>query len=345
MKSKLSLSLVVIFCLSAATTVWAQDPPTSEPVTDTEDSFYKDSPNNDPENPENSDSYEENTEALDEEIEPPLPENIEEKPEVADDAKPESVIEADKEPLPMIRRKRESVEVKKEGTRYINHPNAEKGLIKITKDKTYIYKVETSPQTRASSVRFGLYTPTELENEETGTGFEENYDDNSMPMVIFDYEWQIWRGALGKFGLTAGSGLYVTNGHGRFKNPSLNPGLEPKEVFTFILLPNAVGAVYRMQFMDKQIIVPYASGGGLAFVFSEIRDDDKGPKFGGAFGAYAAGGIALSLNFLEPSSMFDLDREYGINSVYLAAEYRYIVGLSTYDFTSDMINAGLLVEF
>jgi hypothetical protein len=45
-------------------------------------------------------------------------------------------------------------------------------------------------------------------------------------------------------------------------------------------------------------------------------------------------------------SAIQLDREYGINRVYLTAEFRGIVSITqNYDFTSNLINGGLLMEF
>ena len=43
--------------------------------------------------------------------------------------------------------------------------------------------------------------------------------------------------------------------------------------------------------------------------------------------------------------MLELDRDYSINSIYLFGEYRYIAGFGHFDFTTDMINGGVMVEF
>lgn len=267
-------------------------------------------------------------------------EPINETPDITFDE--EDTLDESKEPLPRIQIKREKSEQPiDEEPRFIEHPNASKGLIKITRDRTYIYKVEKSPQTRASSVRFGFVEFNDLENPESGATFFQNYDQTESPYIVVDYEWQVWQSLIGKWGLTAGVGAYFATGHGRFETQTL----EPRENFTFITIPFTGGAVYRMHLWEKQPLIPYGSGGIAAFSFSEIRDDDKGPKFGGALAGYFAVGGAFNMNFLDTWSMLEMDRDYGINSVYLVAEYRRYIGLTDYDFTSDFLNAGFLLEF
>lgn len=238
---------------------------------------------------------------------------------------------------------------KHKGEAQVPHPFAEKGLIRITKDQTYIYKVRESDQRRAASFRVGMFEPTELENPEEagliGSTFEENYDNSSNPAILFDYEWQLWASPIGKFGIKAGSGIYVAQGNGHFTGAD-NEGETPRENFTFIAFPTSLGAIYRAQMRDKQLFVPYADGGITAWGFTELRDDDKGTKFGGALAAYFAGGMAINLTYFDTFSMLQMDREYGINAVYLTLEYRNMVALSDkYDFSGDLLNAGFLMEF
>lgn len=233
--------------------------------------------------------------------------------------------------------------------REVPHPFAEKGLIRITKDRTYIYKVDETDQKRAASFRIGVFNPVNLENPEaqgvTGATFEENYDQATNPAIMFDYEWQLWRAAIGKIGIRAGAGLFIAQGNGHFSS-EINRDRKPREIFTFWAVPSSAGAVYRLQIWDKQLFVPYAEGGGMGIPFGEFRDDDRPPKWGGAFAAYYAAGLAINLTYFDSMSGIQLDREYGINRIYLTAEYRGIVGLSdNYDFSSDLINGGLLMEF
>lgn len=249
------------------------------------------------------------------------------------------------EPMPLIKRQREALEMStKQNNKFIRHPYARKGLIKITKDKTYIYRTKVSDQKNASSLRFGFLEFQQLENPETNLVFTDFYESGNFAFV-FDYEWQIFK-KFGKLGLKVGTGVGVASGNGQFKSgATLNGAIEPKEKFTFALLPNTAGAILRLQFWDNQIFVPYGEGGGAAFAFGEFRDDGKNPRFGGAFGGYFAFGLNVNLNFLDTISLLELDREYSINSVYLGAEYRYYVGVGNFDFTSSLINGGLTLEF
>ncbi len=237
----------------------------------------------------------------------------------------------------------------KDNEQEVDHPFYEKGLIRIDKDRKYIYKVDESEQKRAISVRMGFLELVNLENPDqagqAGASFDENYDASNAPAVLVDYEWELFKSPLGKFNLKAGAGAFYAQGNGHFVSGT-NENLEPREVFTFFAIPLSAGAVYRMQIWHNQLLVPYAEGGGTAFGFAEFRDDDKGPKFGGAPAAYFAGGGALNLTYFDALSRIMLDREYGINRIYLTGEYRAYVGLSqNYDFTSDFFNGGLLMEF
>lgn len=240
---------------------------------------------------------------------------------------------------------------KHQGETEVKHPFAEKGLQRITKDRTYFYKVEESDQKSAVSVHAGMFDPINLVNpdaeDSTYASFESNYDQSSNPAIMFEYEWQLWRTPVGKFGLRIGSGIFVAQGHGHFVH-NYNPdvAVEPRETFTFMMFPNTLGAVYRFHMAHKQLFIPYIEGGGVAFAFTELRDDDKGPKFGGALGAYGAGGVGINLTYFDYMTRTQLDREYGINACYLTVEYRRFQAITTrYDFSSDYLNGGFLMEY
>lgn len=230
----------------------------------------------------------------------------------------------------------------------IKHPAAEKGLIRITQDRTYIYRVPRSEQTRAFSFRMGIMNPEDLANPDTGATFADSYDSTEAPVAFFEYEWQWFSGVLGKLGLKIGSGIFVSEGNGNFRNNYAENGskTDPLEKFTFVALPNSLGAVYRMQFFDRQILVPYADGGVMGITFAEFRDDEDAPKIGLGYAGFFSLGGALNLGLLDSLSLLELDREYGINGLYLTGEFRQIVNMgSDYDFTSSTINAGILAEF
>lgn len=111
------------------------------------------------------------------------------------------------------------------------------------------------------------------------------------------------------------------------------------------MIPTSVGAVARFQIWDEQLLVPYADGGATMFGMTEMRDDDQGPKFGGAFAAYWAVGGQLNVSRFDLISRAQLDREYGINRIYFTGEYRNFIGGGNFDFSSDYFNGGFLLEF
>jgi len=256
-----------------------------------------------------------------------------------------AVMESDSEPIPTIKKDEKfnpstfSMEPKK-----VKHPLAPKGLMRIDRDKMYYYRVKESPDNQAVSVRFGIQPATQLSNPETGASFEELYGGNAKPVMMADYEWLLFR-SVGRASLVLGSGLLIASGHGRFANAAL-ADKTPKENLTLFAFPNNVGITWKAQFSDHPLIVPYASGGGLLYTMMEIRDDSKAPKFGLAPAAYGAGGLGLNMRFLDAKSLLDLDREYGVNAVYLVVEFRVIAGLSKkFDFSSNFINAGFTMQF
>lgn len=253
------------------------------------------------------------------------------------------------EPLPQISKEPKPIQspLSRPREEKIKHPLSEKGLRRIKADGTYLFEKEPSPQNHGISVRFGLFEPFNLVNPKNGESFERAYGGRTNPMVLIDYEWQFWKMALGKWSLKLGSGIFVANGNGRFANDyEENRGLTPREVFTFLALPNSIGLTYRMQWSPYQWFVPYANGGVMGFTFAELRDDGESPKFGFSPAAYAAGGLAINLTGFNRSAARILDFEYGINGAYLVGEFKNIFTLGgDFDFSATVINFGFLLEY
>jgi hypothetical protein len=235
--------------------------------------------------------------------------------------------------VPYLRRSKEK--------QMIEHPWAEKGLIKIEKSGAYRYKTTESPIDAAFSLRVGMFDPVNLENPDVDIAFADIYDPSSGPLILGDYELRFLK-SFGKMALKLGGGLFVTSGKGVFEE---NPSQQALESFSFFAVPLTVSLIYRMQFWEKQPFVPYAEGGGLGIPFVELRDDGASPKIGASYGAYFAGGLQIDLGLFGAEEMLDLDREYGINRAWLQVEFRSQFNLGKYDFSGNIINAGFLFEY
>ena len=218
--------------------------------------------------------------------------------------------------------------------------------VSVSKLNEFQYATEVTPQTNSISVRLGAAQPPNLQNPDNKFTYEQIYGDGYMPVILGDYEWRL-TSSIGRLGLKAGSGIMVSQGNGRFKtNNALRTEVLAEERMTFITFPNTATLIYKFQYAEKQIIVPFVEGGAGVFTFAEIRDDNRKPKFGAALAGVAAGGLNFLMDWLDERSVRNLDNEYGINHVWLTTEFRYVAGLnSEFDFSSSVINAGFMVEF
>lgn len=224
---------------------------------------------------------------------------------------------------------------------------ADEGLIKITKKGGYEYDVQGSPQDSAASFRVGVASFPNLSNA-SGIYFTDVYGEDKKPLLLGDYEWQFFR-SFGKLGIKIGSGLMLANGKGRFRTQvqtPTGPTDEAEEKYNFFMFPNSLSAIYRLDIFNKQWLVPYGEIGVDYLAFVEARDDGNDIKFGGAPHFHFAVGGAFLLDTLGKDMIVELDRQYGINHMWLTAEYRRLESMGgDFDFSDDLINAGIMVEF
>ncbi|AGH94764.1 CFI-box-CTERM domain-containing protein [Pseudobdellovibrio exovorus] len=240
----------------------------------------------------------------------------------------------------------------------IDHPNAKEGLIRIKKDGTYVYDVKRTPKNQSSHLRFGQANQpqitigieqTDASGNPTGTfkeySFEDFYGSASGVIIGYDYEWFPWgmEGDGGRLGVQAGgAGMFVT-GNGRLV---ADPDTQSKESYTFVTLPLNLGAVYRLEWKEQQMFVPYVSGGGTYLVLLEKREDKAMPSATGGFGFYGAGGILFNLNTFDREAGLKLDSEYGIGNLWLSLEFRVTeVQNAAFGFSNRYVNAGLSFDF
>ncbi len=242
----------------------------------------------------------------------------------------------------------------KGGVEYIHHPQAAKGLLRIEKDGTYVYRTkDESTFSQTGTFRVGtMDAPTILSKDGT-TNFVTMYHGSPVPVFMFDYEWQPFT-SFGRLGIQAGVGVLIAQGNGRFacegtctdsSGADLN-GQQSKEKYTFLALPLNLGAVYRMEWANHQWLAPYISAGGTYIPVAELRDDNATPKAVGTPGAYGAGGLMFNISAIDHSTAFTLRNEYGIANLWLTAEYRYLKTFNEdLDFTSNIITLGIGVDY
>lgn len=356
MAQRHALALAFILSLAFCGPTFAQDNP--QPIDDTVEDFDAIVDEGNPlESDENSNALGQPMPDKDPSLEPlpeldldePAPVLTEDEFELENEVE-QSTVQRKPDPIPLIRQENTKIIRENKSRRYIEHPNAQKGLIRIDKDRVYYYKSEESEKKFSLSFAGGFYDPNQLVNNDTGYAFSDVYDNSNFPMLLLNYEKQLFD-KLPAFRYYFGGGLFVATGKGTYNTntPPTDPDETPQEQFTLFVFPLSVGANFYLQIWEKQWIVPYGGGGLTGFVFGERRDDDLNPDLGAKWGispaAHFQGGALIKLGS-GPRSFIDLDREYGINSMWLTVEYKNFTALSDkYDFSSDYIGGGLYLVY
>lgn len=254
--------------------------------------------------------------------------------------------EPDVIPAPVVNQE-EPVKVYKNSrgrVEYIEHPLAAKGLMAITKDGSYIYRTQDNAvHKHTGAVRLGMMDPPKITAAD-GTTYEMMYSEGQQPVFFFDYEWKPFQ-KWGMLGVQMSIGALYATGHGRFADPNMG-NLTPKEQYTFLAMPLSVGFVYRLEWMKRQWLAPYVSGGGTYVGVIEFRDDGKTPSAVGTPGAYGGAGMMFNISAINRDTAFTLRSEYGISNLWVSVDYRYMNTFSEdVDFTSNIIGAGIIVDY
>jgi hypothetical protein len=205
----------------------------------------------------------------------------------------------------------------------------------------FFYPTDKTTLTADFSFRLGVMTSPNLKNKDNEVEFSSIYGSKPVPLLLGDYEYRLSH-KVGRIGIHIGSGLAVASGVGQFVHPNPLPALEK---FTFFVFPNEVTFVYKFQYSDDQLFVPYVEGGAGAFAFVELRDDNKPPKLGLAPVGVGAAGFSILIDGLDRSAVHELDVDYGIGHVRLLAEFRQFLGAGSYNFTSSAVTIGFGMEF
>jgi hypothetical protein len=220
------------------------------------------------------------------------------------------------------------------------HPNAMKGLIRIEKNGTYVYKTKVQSSNKYATFGIGIMDPPSVKNE-AGTTYKDVYGTSKPPIILFDYGWYPFK-KFGRLGFSLGTGLLTANGNGIL----INDRTPAEEKYTLFAIPNHAMLNYRFQFSDTQTFVPYVTGGGYYFLVVETRDDGIPPTYTGAAAAGGGGGLLIAMNALDREAALQLNQEYGVNQVWLHVDFLVLQGLrSDFSFTSNVFNFGLAFDF
>lgn len=220
------------------------------------------------------------------------------------------------------------------------------GLVRIDEDGAYIYDAKQPLKNTSSHIRVGQANQPELSLVIDGEEFtfEDFYGSPSGVTIGYDYEQFVARG-FGRLGWQVGVALQYAQGKGKLiQSPSLP--LDSIESFTFLTAPLYVGAVYRFEFKERQIAVPYVSGGGVAIGLLEKREDKSSPDMTSGFGFYGAGGALLNVSAFDREMALTLDNEYGVGNLWLNLEFKYVSASgSIFSYENAYVQGGISFDF
>lgn len=236
---------------------------------------------------------------------------------------------------------------------FIHHPNISKGLIRIEKDGSYIYRPQRyTERVQTGTLRVGVVDPIPKisgSTVSTNSGdytptYQDIYGNSKPTMFTYDYEWMPLT-SFGKLGVVAGAGFFTSSGKGRFVQGK-NAGQEAREAYTFYGIPLNLGVSYRFEYVDRQWIAPYIMGGGSLYMLAESRDDGTPMKYVGVWAGYGAAGGLINISAINSDTAFALDNEYGIANLWLSIEYRYVKAARVdLDVSASIISFGIAADY
>lgn len=203
------------------------------------------------------------------------------------------------------------------------------GLIRIDKNGNYIYKQAPQRVSQSSHMKVGYVSNPDISadicqynnlNNCQTVSYDDIYQDATGVGLEYLYEYFFVK-TKGKLGGQIGLSVQYASGHGRLAS---NPSVQSVEKFSFMTVPLYGGLVYRFEYKDRQMFVPYVSGGGTYLVLAEKREDKSDVNAIGAPGFYGAGGIMLNLSAVDRDMGADFETEYNIQNLWLTGEFKFV---------------------
>lgn len=185
-----------------------------------------------------------------------------------------------------------------------------------------------SPSNMFFEFKAGKFVPN-VDDEFGGSGpFKDIFGTGGSILYNMQLDYRIFKG-FGSLYVGTQAGFYWISG-----NALLTDGTKSEDETALWLLPVGMKLTYRFdEFLKRWSVplVPYIKI-GLLYTFWFVTEGDGsiaeftegGAKArGGTYGWEFAAGLAIQLNFFDPSSARNLDIETGINATYLFAEWVY----------------------
>lgn len=224
----------------------------------------------------------------------------------------------------------------------------------VTAEKEY-----QSPRYFYAEIKFGPYAPN-IDEEFSGSdsAFHHIFGDGTDLMIHGELDWEIWKG-FGAICLGGEIGYYnnttdAFTDSGGSGSPSTSTTRAASET-GITLIPLSLLAVYRFDWLAERLrvpLVPFVKF-GVNYTIWWIDIDGNTASYqgddaeGGTFGWQFNGGLAVQLDFLEPSAAKNLDVELGINHTYIFFEFTHVgsVGETKLNVGDTTWSGGIAFEF
>lgn len=145
-----------------------------------------------------------------------------------------------------------------------------------------------------------------------------------------------------KYGVELGAGIMNKSGNAK----GITTGDASQDSFNLFTVPMETSLVWRADYFQNQIVVPYIKG-GVDYVFYREHTQGRPTVKGLKTGLHAVGGLQFLLTVIDSDASMELD--YGVKGPYLITEARYNwingFGGKGLDLSGMIYSAGLLFEF
>jgi hypothetical protein len=173
-----------------------------------------------------------------------------------------------------------------------------------------------SPRSGSFSLRGQTYAP-DVDSEFGGaaTPYGKIFGDRNRWMFKVEAARAVFD-KLGTVELGGGVGYFTASGNGRDKVT----GAPTADTTSFSFVPTSIFAQYRFDWLADRYNIPLAPYAKLAFErynWWVTGTTGKQTKTGATNGWSATGGLAILLDFFDPTLAREMDRDTGINHSYL----------------------------